>query len=413
MKKYVNKILHLKVKEIIYLIILFLMVFYSFGVNYLSKYFSYIDDIFTVGFIFWAIIKSHNNKKLNKYEKCMILLNFVLLCIGLIGNIISGYQTDYKSIIVDIISCLKWFGIYLAGLVIFKDKYGDRYYKIADSFVKFILIIMLIIFLCNQIFHFGLGREYTRYGLPIYTLGGHPSYAASVASVCLSILLINYSKNKKWICLAFVLVLFTLRMKAIAYACVIILFIILKKFNKKFSIKMLIVAGLVSVILARSYITNYFFTSDASRSMALQGALKLARTFLPIGSGFATFGSAASTISYSKAYEVVGLSSRYGFRIDASSFVGDGGWATQIGQFGILGVILIFVMLGLMFTSVKYRIGHKENNWLPYTSVFVYMLICSTSEVAFASNYAVLFAIALVIIIKKGQTENEIRKKEK
>ena len=70
-------------------------------------------------------------------------------------------------------------------------------------------------------------------------------------------------------------------------------------------------------------------------------------------------------------------------------------------------------MLGLMFTSVKYRIGHKENNWLPYTSVFVYMLICSTSEVAFASNYAVLFAIALVIIIKKGQTENEIRNKEK
>ena len=141
MKKYVNKILHLKVKEIIYL-----MVFYSFGVNYLSKYFSYLDDIFTVGFIFWAIIKSHNNKKLNKYEKSMMLLNFVLLCIGLIGNIISGYQTDYKSIIVDIVSCLKWFGIYLAGLVIFKDKYGDRYYKIADSFVKFILIIMLIIF---------------------------------------------------------------------------------------------------------------------------------------------------------------------------------------------------------------------------------------------------------------------------
>lgn len=413
MEKYVNKILHLKVKEIIYLIILFLMVFYSFGVNYISRYFSYLDDIFTVGFIFLAILKSYNNKKLNKNEKCMILLNLVLLCIGLIGNIISGYQTDYKSIVIDIVSCLKWFGIYLAGLIIFKDKYGDRYYKIADSFVKFILVIMLTIFLGNQIFHLGLAKEYARYGLPIYTLGGHPSYAASVGSVCLSILLINYSKNKKWICLALILILFTLRMKAIAYACVIILFIIFKKFNKKFSLKMLIVAGLVSVILARNYIINYFFTSDASRSMALQGALMLAKDFFPIGSGFATFGSAASTISYSKAYEVVGLSTRYGFRVDASSFVGDGGWATQIGQFGILGIILILAMLGLMFSSVKHRIGQKGNNWLPYTSIFVYMLICSTSEVAFSSNYAVLFAIALVIIIKRGQTENEIRKKEK
>lgn len=328
MKDYAKKILNLKVNEFIFLIFIFLMIFYGFESKYISKYFSYIDEIFTIVFIGSAVIKKLFNKnkenKLKKDDKKILLFLFCLMIIGIIGNIISKYQTNYLAVAIDILSYTKFFGVYLAGLINFNIEKSERYYEIAEYFTKFLLIIISIIFIGNQFFDWCKANQYSRYGLPIYTLGGHPTYAAAVCTGCLSILLINPNKNKIWIFIALILIFFTLRMKAIAFVAIMSMLIILKKLDKKFSINILVISVILAIVLARNYIKAYFFTDSASRRMALQGAIMLAKMFFPIGCGFATFGTSASIITYSKAYDITGLNNRYGFRIDASSFVGDG-----------------------------------------------------------------------------------------
>lgn len=409
------KFLHLSVKETLFVIIIMFMIFFSFAIKYISPYFQYLDDIFTIIFMGIAIFKNifdSKKGKLNKYDRYILILGAILIIIGLVGNFISKYQINVKAILIDILSFCKFFGIYLAGIIIFYDEKEERYFEISEYFSKIILVIIGCIALLNYIFNWGLATDKNRFGITVYTLGGHPSFASAVTSCCVSILLYDFSKNKKWIFLGLILTALTLRMKAMVYVVLMLIYIIFNKQKKYFQIKKFFIYAVVAIIIARPYISNYFFDLTASRGLALKSSIELATTFFPIGSGFATFGTTGSIISYSNAYEILGLNTRYGFMKDASAFIGDGGWATEIGQFGLLGVVILMIMLFLMYRSVETTV--KQNStYAPYVSIFLYLLICSTSETTFSSNYAIFFAIALVILIKKGQIKNEIGKKKK
>lgn len=119
--------------------------------------------------------------------------------------------------------------------------------------------------------------------------------------------------------------------------------------------------------------------------------------------GFATFGTATSGKYYSKAYSVYGLSNRWGFTKDNYSYIGDGGWASIIGQFGYLGTLVIIFMLYNMIKSVNKR---KKKN-VPYICLFAYAIIASTNEVFFSSAYSILFSIIFAILLKYDYNKNE------
>ena len=403
------KIIHLNIKELLFVLIIMSMIFFVFAFKYINPVFNYVDDIVTVIFLLFAIIKimvTKSKKNLNKYDKYIFVLGCILIIVGFFGNLISGYQISIRAIAIDLLSFCKFFGIYLAGMIIFKTDKSDRYYEIAEYFSKFVLLICLFIAIGNMLFDWGLADNKNRYGITVYSLGGHPSFASAVTCCCSSILLFNYSKNKKWILLGFILTILTVRMKSIVYVALMGIYLLLYNKNKYFSLKNIVLYAGIGIIIARQYIINYFFDVTASRGAALNASIKLASKFFPIGTGFATFGTVQSITSYSRAYKIVGLDNRYGFMKTAGSFVGDGGWATEIGQFGIIGVITLIMMFLFIYCSIKENIG-KKANYAPFISILLYILICSTSEISFASNYAVLFAVALVILIKKGAVKNE------
>ncbi len=409
------RFLKLRLREVLFLILMLSIIFYTLGSEYISGNFQYIDDIFTIFFISIAILKcffKKNREKLNIYDEYLIISGILFLLIGLIGNYISKYQTNINVIFVDILSFLKWFAIYVSGIIIFKTKNANRYFDIAEFFSKFILIIIVLLSTCNIVFEWNIGETSLRYGMPILvTLGSHISLVAAVTCGCISILLVDYKKNKKWVLLGMIIDILTLRVKAIGYVVIIMMCLLFNKNKKKFSLKKLFIYAFIAIIVAQSSISGYFLKENGSRGLALKASFKIASEFFPIGSGFATFGTVASVKSYSKAYSKVGLSSRFGFREGQASWVGDGGWATQIGQFGVIGTILYVCMIYFVYCSVKKRINGNIN-FLPYVSIFIYMLISSTSEIAFSSNFAILLALALDFIVLKGQFKNEIGTKK-
>ena len=63
------KFLHLSVKETLFVIIIMFMIFYSFAIKYISPYFQYLDDIFTIIFMGIAIFKNIFNSKKGKLNK--------------------------------------------------------------------------------------------------------------------------------------------------------------------------------------------------------------------------------------------------------------------------------------------------------------------------------------------------------
>ena len=404
-----NRLLKLTVSETLFIILIFSTIFYSFGIKYCSKYFNYMDDflfIMLFGLALLKIIMKKNKKKLNNYDKIIIFFMLLLVIEGILGNIISNYQNSIQAIIIDIFTTFKFFGVYISCKILFKEKKAERNYKIAEYVSKIVLILMLCITILNTICDWKLAEKYTRFGINSYSLGGHPTFAAAIACCCVSILLSNYKKNKKWVFLGLILTAMTLRIKAIAYVLIMIIILLSKKGEKSFQARNLVIYGFIAIIIAHKYIINYFFDITASRGAAMIASLKLAVKYFPIGSGFATFGTVQSIKSYSKAYEVLGLNNRYGFMKNAGAFSGDGGWATYIGQYGFIGCFILISMIFLIYKSIKFY-NKKDSNYYPYISILLYLLICSTSEIAFSSNYAVLFAISLVILINKNKIKKD------
>lgn len=86
----------IKIKKItyIYIILMYLLILQPFLENNISI-FSYMDEVLALAFLFFLIVKIIKKKgviRVSKINLLMIVSLFILLCIGLISNIIYKYQ---------------------------------------------------------------------------------------------------------------------------------------------------------------------------------------------------------------------------------------------------------------------------------------------------------------------------------
>ena len=403
----------LTLKDIILMIILFLFVFNEFLTKNVSGFFSYIEDATMVGIILILVVRlilKRGKINFEKHEKVIIVSYVLIYIIGILGNYVSGFQKNNFAIMVDLLSWTKFFVAYVGLVNIIQKQTANKYYTYLINFAKVIILIGIVLEILNLATSLELtGKTYAKFGIKAFSLFGHPAFASSIFAGFTALLLVEPKKNKLWICLGLILVAATLRSKSFAFVGLVIYSLIFLRKNIN-TLKILIV-GVLVLIIGWSQIQYYFLNPNASRARALSASVEIANDYFPVGSGFATFGTMISGQYYSEAYEEYGLSQRYGFRRDAYNFVADGGWAMIIGQFGYFGTILFVAMIISLILSIKCRItANKGGNIqiIPYIALIGYLLISSTNEAAFNSNYAVLYSIMLAIMVKKQQETGEI-----
>ena len=142
--------------------------------------------------------------------------------------------------------------------------------------------------------------------------------------------------------------------------------------------------------------------SEATRAILLKTSFKIANDKLPIGTGFASFGTIASGEYYSNVYKEYGLINQQGLTIKDHSFVGDGGVATIIGQFGYLGAIIFIVCMAFVIKYVFKHIKGDINSIVAAVIMFIYLFISCTNEMVFNNTYSILFALFLALICKRN-----------
>lgn len=401
---------NLKLSELIIFFLIILLIFSEVLSEKISPIFSYIDEIYTIIIISLGIlyICLSRKKKFIKEEKKIILIYCLIVVLGLIGNKNSGFQSDKKTIIIEIITWSKLFLTYVFLLKIVKVERCTVYYKLSIRCIKLLLIISCFLEILNLTKILPLSEGYDRFGIPSFSFFGHPSSASSIFAVAISILTYDAKKNKKWIFIGLALEILTFRFKGILFSLMVIY--IQFFMNKKVSFIKICFIAILAVIMAWNQIEFYFLNSTASRAVALNTSIKIANDFLPVGSGFATFGTALSGKYYSEAYYKYGLDNRWGFTKENYAYIGDGGWATIIAQFGWSGTILFAYLIYLIIKSISKK--NKSVKIVPFISLVGYILIASTNETIFISAYSVLFSLALIILlnysyIEKEQIEND------
>lgn len=390
-------------------ILLFLILIFSETLTSITgnSIFLMTDDLIVVvlflNYIYNLVFRKKTNK-LNKNEKRIIYIFLIILLIGVLGNIIYGHQKNCFAIISDAFGWIKFFGIFIFLLKIIKE--DNKYYLISVHIAKLITIFGVFFEILNLLNFVNLTPGYDRFGIHSFSFFTHPSATASLFATIVCIFLYRRQQNKVFLIMALILETLTFRFKAIGFVIMVLfLFIFMKK---KISYFKVLCLTIIVVLISWNQITFYFLNSEASRAVALNTSFQIANEYFPLGSGFASFGTAASGKYYSTIYYKYNLNNRWGFMENNYSYIGDGGWATIIGQFGWLGFLLFIILIILLWKIISNKVSDiDKKEIIPFLSLIGYILIASTNENFFGSAYSELSALILVILLT-DKTSNKI-----
>lgn len=398
-----NETQKISTKCLLFIVIVYILVFQDFIQNYISV-FQYADELLAL-FVFPIVIiriKKTRDFKIKKNHLILIVLLAIITAIGIYSNITFKYQ-EIKFVLSDLLVFLKFFMAYFLSNMLFDEEFIKSNIRLIRKNIKFIIYFLFVCTMLNYAFKIWPGAD-IRYGIPSNKLFyGHPTTLAGACIFLLALLELT-GKNKKiefipLICVSMVLVS-TFRLKALAAVLLdIIIIIYLHKTGKKITTAKVIALGIIAIILTFDQIVFYFVEVDSSaRKQLLVKSFQIMKDFFPIGTGFATFGSYFSAVSYSPVYYNYGLNNSYGLTPASPVFVSDCFWPMIFGQFGVIGAICYAYCVILIFKNIQ--AGFSKDNIETYSSkliCLIYLLISSTSESAFVHPISIPLALILGI----------------
>lgn len=401
-----------KGKTIFFIIILYISIFQDFLQKYIV-YFKYFDEILALlffPFLYFYCFKNKKNLKIKKDNAIIFTSLIFIILIGLFSNFYYKYQ-NLTIVLSDLLLFIKFFLLYFLSSILWEDDFFENKSKLILFHVKVIIIILAIFTICNYMFNLYIG-DY-RFGIKSNTL--FFSHSTVLATVCIFLLSLLIRCSKKTVSpfyIICILLLFsTLRLKAIG-ACIMILFLAyyVEKNNKKISISKLLVLAVIILVVSFDQISYYYIDSDGSARRELtKTAFLVAKDYFPLGTGFGTYASHFSAVSYSVIYYKYNLNYIYGITPENPYFVSDVFWPMVIGQFGYIGLILYLICLYKIFKKIQDEFS--ADNVYIYISKMIclaYLIIASTSEAAFAGPIAMSLAIVIGSNSRRGNNEEVI-----
>lgn len=365
--------------------------------------FNYLDEGIALLLFASAILRiigRKNTEHLNNHERIACAALFVFLLIGLAGNVFGGVQVAVLGILIDLFACSKFFLALISGFIVFSLN-ADRIVSVILSFAKPLIIFMLVCSILNIFIDIGMSNGSVRGGLRAFSfIFYHPTVVNVVCVGFAALFATDVSKNKRYILACLVVMILTLRTKGIAFSVVAFSLLLLINNGKRISLHTVIIAIVAALFVGYDQFSTYYIDSDEARLRLTEASIQIANDHMPIGTGFATFGSnvTASASFYSPLYFEYGLSTVWGLTPDNPSFVSDTFFPIIIGQFGWTGLAVFTFFIVHVFLSVYRRAKASSGaDILSVLLVFTYLLISSTAESAFFSNAATYFAICLAL----------------
>ena len=160
------------------------------------------------------------------------------------------------------------------------------------------------------------------------------------------------------------------------------------KYRNKIKWYHLVLIAIICVPVLSFQIQNYIFNSKNVRARFLNAGFEIAKTYFPLGSGFATFGSEMAARYYSPLYVKIGFDNLKAFSPESGIYLNDNYLASVLGQFGFFGVALHLLEMYIIFReilSVKSR--KKEKNIV--LALFISLMAIFVGSGAFKSIYGI------------------------
>ena len=372
----------------------------------LPSFFKYWDELFIICLIIYMLIKKSlsNNKKIKtEYFFCYIIL---ILCIvfGLVGNFLFKYNTKLYAIFSDIIQFLK----FPLSIIILRNVEIDKKINkvFSTDFMKNIMkILTTIIFLLGIISIFkniGLSMTSARNGiLPYKFFFSHSTFLVlyCIFSICY-FEVYGSKKNKYYIILLMLTIVLAMRTKGFIFIALYFFFKYTDKWLKRFKILYWILVIVIMYTVAYQKLQVYETYTTSAREVLYVESINFSKKCFPIGTGFATFGSHLSWKSNSKIYQIIRIPFYEVENGDPALVLGDAGFSYYIGQFGLLGLILLVLLYKKIYHITMEN--QNINEQFALKLLYIYIIIALTSETILVNN-----GIELAIFIATISSHNK------
>lgn len=363
--------------------------------------FSYCDEIATIAVVCAAYFRFHASKNaladsMPTSSRLALVCLFAVVSAAFLGNAFCGVHASTAAILTDFLTCCKFSIALIASIYAFAC--SERLSALFEIEAKILLVVMTVLGIGNLFFDFGMGSE-ARFGIraSFTFVFDHPTYLVFCAAGLTAFLMKDRERNMPFIVMGMFVVLLSLRSKGFAFAGVCLL--LLLTFGKSNRLSVVHIAlGLAAVaLIGMDQYINYYQSAGSARGELARQAIAVANDYFPLGTGFATYGSAvtAQIDNYSPLYYMYGLSTVWGLAPGAASFLSDTFWPTVLAQFGYFGLIAFVALLIALFVMC-YKVGGSR---LPVICIFAYLLISSTSESSFFNPSAVYLAMCVGLAI--------------
>lgn len=404
-------------------IIVYLFVFQR-ALTGISSVFSYMDEVFTIIVIAMIILNSIYRSKIFSRTEILILFLLGIACvIGVMGNISSRVLIKGYPIIVDIISMLKvWIAYYAVVVTSWKVYAYDKLIISLAKTGRLIVWIMLCCLAISQVIDIGMTAS-ARLGIKsfqfIYNVPGNFSKMFYFLIPLLTADLYYKSSKYKKVMIFFALFVWasTMRSRAFAFIAVYLIMALYffsingrkwkEEFRKKIKLIYVIPVMLVAVAISWNQLIFYFTTATQARSLLLRYGIMTMITYFPLGAGFGTFGSDIAATHYSPLYSKYGFNAIYGMRQGEEYFLNDNYWPMIMGQFGVIGTLLVFIVV---YRFMKMVLQDTKNNKYFYFSTFcavVFLLLSSIASKSY-SEYSSICVFLLIGFVVKRQRKCDI-----
>lgn len=324
--------------------------------------FSYCDEIATIAVVCAAFFRFHASKNaladgMSTSSKLALIWLFVVVSAAFLGNAFCGVHASTAAILTDFLTCCKFPIALIASIYAFAC--SERLSALFEIEAKILLVVMTVLGIGNLFFDFGMGSE-ARFGIraSFTFVFDHPTYLVFCAAGLTAFLMKDRERNMPFIVMGMLVVLLSLRSKGFAFAAVCLL--LLLTFGKSNRLSVVHIAlGLVAVaLIGMDQYINYYQSAGYARGELARQAIAVANDYFPLGTGFATYGSAvtAQIDNYSPLYYAYGLSIVWGLAPGAASFLSDTFWPTVLAQFGYFGLVAFAALLIALFVMC-YKAG--------------------------------------------------------
>ena len=392
-----------RLKNIILVIMFYILIFQNALENYF-KAFGILDEAISLILLLYGIymiIFNSKKVKIDKHNVQIIICSIVIGAIGLTGNMIYKYQ-ETIPLIKDGIALFKGIITYICVPMFFMNLKVSDYLEIINKHLKIISVSVLILVLGNFIFDIFPHYE-IRFGIKSQQIFfSHPTYLASFSALLVGLLSVNLKKhkeNKIYIFISLIILTTTLRFKAIAFIPIYMyMFYIVIIKERKLQIKDIVILCILGGIFAATQIREYVQNPDWARSALSITSLKIGKDHFPIGSGFGTYASWVSGESYSKIYNIYGLSKVWGLSPDFHEFVADTFWPMIIGQFGFIGLAIYTFIIYKIYRNIK----NNDNLYYYFGQILLllYLLVLSVAEASFSGPIVVIYMVFIGLLGK-------------